>query len=215
MTVQHALALLGSLLILGCEVGEGHGAVTSDHLYVKDCWEGPFDLRPTFFGAAPFQETMMIRVQHGQQLEEEADGVLILINDVPRLREELIGQQIELALSPSVTPPGMPIIPREAPLVTMSMYLHSTCHAQNSALYAVGGWIRFDSLFNGDPNEDSAEQRLTEAEFEATMVDPREGMLTEDTSGQPLIEYPAEVQSVVRGSMSFFFHRGTPAQPFP
>jgi hypothetical protein len=148
-------------------------------------------------------------------LEEEADGVLILINDVPKVRQELIGQPIELALSPSVTPPGIPVIPRELPLVSLSMYLHSTCHAQNSALYAVGGWIRFDSLFNGDPNEDSADQRLTQAEFEATVVDPRDGMLGEDTAGEPVITYPAEVQSVVKGSLSFLFHRGTPAQPFP
>lgn len=208
------LVLLGAGL-LGCEVGEGDGSVTSDNLYVADCWQGQFDLRPDFFAAAPFQNTMMIRIQRGDQLEEEADGVLILINDVPRVRQELIGQPIELALSPSVTPPGIPIIPREPPLVSLSMYLHSTCHAQNSALYAVGGWIRFDSLFNGDPNEESADQRLTQAEFEAIVVDPRAGMLSQDTTGAPTITYPEGVQSIVKGSMSFLFHRGTPAQPFP
>ncbi len=188
--VLHTVLALSCGNLLGCEVGEGDGSVTSENLYVEECWQGQFDLRPDFFAAAPFQETMMIRIQHGDQLEEEADGVLILINDVPRVRQELIGQPIELALSPSVTPPGIPIIPREPPLVSMSMYLHSTCHAQNSALYAVGGWIRFDSLFNGDPNEESADQRLTQAEFEATVVDPRDGMLSEDTTGAPTITYP-------------------------
>jgi hypothetical protein len=199
----------------GCEVGEGDGSVTSDNLYVEECWQGQFDLRPDFFAASPFQETMMIRIQRGDQLEEEADGVLILINDVPRVRQEMIGQPIELSLSPSVTPPGIPIIPREPPLVSLSMYLHSTCHAQNSALYAVGGWIRFDSLFNGDPNEDSADERLTQGQFEAIVVDPRDGLLSEDTAGRPTITYPEGVQSILKGSMSFLFHRGTPAQPFP
>jgi hypothetical protein len=97
----------------------------------------------------------------------------------------------------------------------MSLYLHATCHAQNSALYAVSGWINFDSLFSGDLNEDKADRRLTKAQFEATVADPRDGMLTTDASNKASISYPGDVTSVVTGDMQFFFHRGTPAQPFP
>lgn len=207
--------LLGALCLCACEVGEGEGSVSSEHLYVEGCWEGPFDLRPTFFAANPFQETMTIRVQHGQQFEEEADGVLILINDVPAVREQLIGEPIQLGLPPSVRAPGFPIIPGPTPLVAMSMYLHSTCHEQNAALYAVGGWIRFDSLFNGNLNEGNAERRLTEAQFEAIMADPRDGILGRDEMGADTITYPVGMTSLVTGTFRFFFNRGTPAQPFP
>jgi hypothetical protein len=211
-----AALLLGfSCGTAGCSIGEGEGEVMSERLYIEDCWNGEFNLRPSFFAANPYRETMMIRIQRGEQLEEESDGVLLLVNDAPLIREELMGQEIPLGISPSITPPGQPIVVREEPLATLSLYLHDTCHVQNGVIYSVGGWIRFDSLFSGNVNEDSADRRLTEAEFEAIMADPRDGVLEEDADGKTIITYPEDVQSVVRGSFRFFFHRGSPAQPFP
>ena len=33
-----------ALLALGCTVGEGEGWVRSEHLFIEECWSGPFDL---------------------------------------------------------------------------------------------------------------------------------------------------------------------------
>jgi hypothetical protein len=93
--------------------------------------------------------------------------------------------------------------------------MHQTCHRQNAALYSVGGWIRYDSLFSWDVNEDDADRRFTDAEFEAVVANPRDGVLAENSSGQVVIEYPGDSSSVVDGDFQFFFHRGSPAQAFP
>ena len=44
-------------------------------------------------------------------------------------------------------------------------------------IYSVGGTITFNSLFSGDPNEDDAEDRLTDAIIRARtrFADPRQG----------------------------------------
>src|SRR5687768_10903600 len=93
---------LGLLLLLlcagGCAVGEGDGSVTSERLVVEDCWTGPFDLHPDFFAANPdLGETLMIRVQRGDNLEEQSDGLKVLVNDLQNLRERL-GEPIEVGL---------------------------------------------------------------------------------------------------------------------
>jgi len=51
-----ALLLACSSWLLACSVGEGEGWVRSDRLVIEDCWDGPFDLQPTFFGANPHRE---------------------------------------------------------------------------------------------------------------------------------------------------------------
>jgi hypothetical protein len=200
-------ATFAALLLLGCTTGEGEGWVRSDRLYVADCWNGGFDLQPTFFGANPFrEETLIIRVQRGDNIEEVSDGLIAVVHDIQEIRAGS-GEQA-LGLPVGVTPPGVPpTFDPDPPKVSLSLYLHSTCHVQNGTLYSIGGSITFSSLFSGDPNEEDAEDRLTEASFTAQFADPRD--LEPDRSIDP------ERVSTVEGYFRFFFQRGQPAQPFP
>lgn len=96
--------LLAALLLLGCTTGEGDGEVKSDKLYVEDCWNGPFDLKPTFFGANPYLNTLTIRVQRGDNIEEVSDGLIVVVNDVSGIRGARLNQPLKVGLPPGVTP---------------------------------------------------------------------------------------------------------------
>lgn len=210
---------LGLLAGLGaCTVGEGDGWVRSERLYVEGCWNGPFDLQPTFFGANPYREReIFIRVQRGSDIQELSDGLTVLVADNRAIREELLGSPLPVGMPPGVTPSGAPVSGAEPPLVTLALYLHNTCHREIGTVYSVGpdavdgdgapSTITFHSLFSGNPNEKNAEDRYTEAEFAAWFADPR------DAAVGGVV--PAEKASYVEGRFSFFFHRGQPAQPFP
>jgi hypothetical protein len=203
-------------LALGaCGTGEGEGWVRSDRLYAGGCWNGPFDLKPTFFAANSFRgESLLIRVQRGDNVQEVSDGVLLLVSDLPALRGEsgeapLLGSDIPLGLPPGVQPPGaLPDPSAVPPLVSLALYLHDTCHVQNTTVYALSGTINFKSVFSGDVNEPLAHERLTEASFTAQFADPRD--LTAGSRKDP-----EQVTSTVSGYLRFYFQRGQPAQPFP
>lgn len=241
MRVAAACALVPWLF--ACSIGEGSGEVKSDHLFLENCWDGPFDLNPNFFAANPFENTLMIRIQRGEQSVEVTDGVIIIVEDIKSIREQL-GTSINLGLPVGVSPPGIPEqLNLNPPKVSLSLFLYNTCHLQNAALYSVGGSITFKSLFSGDPNESRAEDLLTEGSFEATVADPRDGMptsasttspstadaggdaaattdaanapATDGTTGQLTLTYPQDRTSSVTGNFRFYFQRGIPAQPFP
>ena len=204
-------ALLGCVMALalaplGCTVGEGEGHVKSDHLYVSGCWNGPFDLGPDFFGANPDQETSLtIRVQRGDNIEDVSDGLIVLVNDLQDVRQHL-NEDIDVGLPRGVTPPGVPVVyDPDPPKVSLSLYLHNTCHQQNGTIYSVAGKINFSSLFSGDLNEGSSENRLSKAKFTADFADPRERADATD---------PTAVTSTVTGDFNFYFQRGQPSQPF-
>lgn len=200
--------LLLALASFACSTAEGEGEVRSDRLYVEDCWNGPFDLAPTFFGANPYRDTMTIRVQRDDNLEEVSDGLIVLVDDVGGIRNESLGAELAVGLPLGVSPPGVPVtFNPEPPRVHLSLYLHDSCHEQNGSLHAIDGKITFDSLFSGDPNEGDADDRLTEAEFSATFADPRHVL--------PNGQVDPERTSLVTGWFRFFFQRGQPAQPFP
>ncbi len=196
------------LATLGCSTGEGTGWVKSERLYVAECWNGPFDLEPTFFGANPFRQQLDIRVQRGDNLEEVSDGLSVLVTDVAQIREEHLGEELRVTLPRGVSPPGVPVRPDADPAkVSLSLYLNDTCHQQNSSLYALDGTITFRALFSGDPNEKDGGERLTEARFGAFFADPR------DQGADGVV--PEAKRSWVEGGFRFFFQRGQPAQPFP
>jgi hypothetical protein len=65
--------------------------------------------------------------------------------------------------------------------------------------------ITFTSLFDGNPNESNAKQRLTDATFEFFMADPREMC-----PGGP----PPRCRAHLVGFFRFYFQAGIPAQPF-
>lgn len=202
-------ALLAFLMSpAACSVGDGEGDLTIDALSIPGCHEGPFDLHPTFFAAQPYRDTLNIRIQNGSDLEELSDGLKVLVTDIGRVRAHL-GVPLAVGLPAGVTPPGVPITPDAEPaFVHLNVYLHRTCNEQNPALYGVGGTITFRSIFNGDPNETSSQERLTEAELEVILADPRD----QPPGGGPI---PEERTSLLRGRFRFHFERGQPAQPFP
>lgn len=215
--MRHAgVATLALGLLLGCSTGEGSGSITSDRLVVGQCWDGPFDLGPTFFADDPFDDTQQIRIQRGDRQINVSDGVLIVATNISEIRTSQIGKPVPLGLPVGVRPPGFPVIPTpNPPKVSLTLYLYDTCHVQDGAVYSVGGTITFASLFSGDRNENNADARLTEAHFEAIVADPREGILGTDAAGATTITYPKDRTSTVRGDFRFFFQRGQPAQPFP
>jgi hypothetical protein len=198
--------------MLACSTGEGTGNVASDRLFIEGCWNGGFDLKPTFFAAQPhLSESLMIRVQRGDDIEEVSDGLLVVVEDVANIRQNQLGQPLQVGLPVGVTPPGFPVTANpNPPKVSLALYLQETCHLQNASIYSIGGTITFNSLFSGDPNEDNAEDRLTDAVFNADFADPRKA-----TPGSSPLEFPAEVVSVVEGNFNFYFQRGQPAQRFP
>lgn len=203
------LASLGAFASLGCTVGEGEGSVTSENLYVSGCWNGPFDLKPDFFGANPDPgESLTIRVQRGDNIQDVSDGLIVLVADLPKVRDS-VGQDIQVGMPRGVTPPGVPVMFNpDPPVVSLSLYLHNTCHQQNGTIYSISGTIRFDSVFSGDLNEGSSEDRLTDATFDAEFADPRE-LVDIETADDA-----AAITSRVTGHFRFFFQRGQPSQPF-
>jgi hypothetical protein len=208
VNLARVLPVLCAALGFGCAAAEGEGEVTSDRLYVEDCWNGPFDLNPNFFAANPYrEESLLIRIQAGDDIEELSDGLTVLVNDLQQLRAQL-GTDVEVGVPPGVSPPGVPLIgDLDPPQVSLALYLHKTCHTQIGTVYSVGGTIRFESLFSGDMNEGSSEDRLTEGSFTASFADPRQ--LAPGSSADPAL-----VTSQVTGNFRFFFQRGQPSQPF-
>jgi len=208
MTRLAAWAAVGAVLAFGsgCTVGEGSGDVKTERLYLQGCWNGPFDLKPDFFAANPYRSTQLfIRVQRGDNNEEQSDGLIVIVNDLNAVHG-MLGTPIKVGLPPGVVPPGQPVKGGPEPLVSLSLYLHQTCHEQNSATYSVGGEITFNSLFSGNLNEEDSDARLTDAIFDVQFADPRELVHATD---------PAELTSAdVVGNFRFFFQRGQPAQPF-
>ncbi len=195
--------LLAFPLGLGCTVGDGEGEVKSEKLYIGGCWNGPFDLQPDFFAANPYrEESLLVRIQRGDNNQEASDGLTVVVSDLDAVRARL-GQPIQVGLPSGVAPPGQPFTTEPAPLVTLSLYLHQTCHEQNSATYSVAGEITFHSLFSGNPNEENSDARLTDANFSVDFADPREQVRPD-----------APAPSRVAGAFRFFFQRGQPAQPF-
>ena len=208
MTRVALWSALGFLLALGtgCTVGDGQGEVATKRLYLQGCWNDSFDLKPDFFAANPYRgEQLQIRVQRGDNNTEASDGLTVLVSDLAAVRKQL-HVPIPVGVPAGVAPPGQPLSGEAGPLVSLSLYLHQTCHEQNSATYSVSGDITFNSIFSGDPNEEDSDARYTDAVFDVRFADPRELVDAAD---------PAAVTSEnVHGEFRFFFQRGQPAQPF-
>jgi hypothetical protein len=67
--------------------------------------------------------------------------------------------------------------------------------------------IVFTSLFDGNPNEENAQKRLTNATFHFYLADPRE--VCPGGLGPP-----PRCRGELTGYFKFYFQRGRPAQPF-
>ncbi|MCA9624868.1 MAG: hypothetical protein KC731_37850 [Myxococcales bacterium] len=204
------------LATTGCTfVGQGEGEVTSDRLVAATCWEGAYDLDPSFFATNPSPDRQQIRVQRGGDLVEVSDGVAIQVNDVEALRESSLGAEIPVGLPLQLlkeVDPGITNAPD--PQVTLALFLQFSCHNQNVVLYAVEGTMVFDALFSGDPNEGNGEDKLTDARFDVMLADPRDAELG-GTAGNTSLDIPDDKKSHLTGWFRFNFQRGQPGQPFP
>lgn len=213
-----AAALRWCALLLGpcaCSVGQGTGYVRSEKLQVPGCYEGDFDLNPDFFAANPFEDTLTIRVQRGEQDIQVSDGFTLLVNDVPDARSKL-GVDLLLGLPVGVSPLGFPLpeLP-SPPAASLSLYLNGSCRSQNALLMAYQGHVTFKYLFSGDPNEDNSEDRLTEGTLDAWVIDPRQAVAQTPVDAGAAFAFPEAQASHILAGFKFVFHRGTPAQPFP
>jgi hypothetical protein len=200
-----------------------------------------YNLLPDFFAAIPYRQTIQMRIQRGTDISELSDGLAVLVSDVDKIRaelttkreavmsaggteEEALSQFVEVpvAVPLGVTPPGAPVAPLPpcnaasqmcgVQTVAVSLYLQKSCHNQNTVLYAVSGWVRFKSLFSADPNEKSAAEKFTDADFDVTVGDPHDAPLGAPIDGDAI---PAKLRSNVTGHFRFYFERGKPGQPFP
>jgi hypothetical protein len=100
------------------------------------------------------------------------------------------GGAVDATLPDAGAPPGSSrtVLPAGAPV------RHST--------------ITFQSLFDGNPAESSAAQRLSQATFDLYLADPRDAC--PGGLGQP-----PPCRGHLTGSFQFYFQRGRPGQPFP
>jgi len=68
--------------------------------------------------------------------------------------------------------------------------------------------ITFRNLFDGNPDESNASERLTDADFDFYFADPRK--ICPGGLGPP-----PRCEGHLQGTFKFYFQRGRPAQPFP
>lgn len=211
-------AVLATALALGgCQIGRGSGEVVSDHLVAAGCADGPFDLAPTFYASNPFENTQIIRIQHGEALAERSDGLSISLPDVLAISGSedspgRLGEELPVALPVGVAPPGVPVMPNSnPPLATMTLYLNDSCHEQDVTLEAISGTIQFEHLFDGDLTERKKAERQIQGSFDVMFADPRDI----PPGGTSVDEIPVELQSRVTGTFDFYYRRAQPAQPFP
>jgi hypothetical protein len=199
----------------GCSVGEGDGFVHSDVLFVNECYRGEFNLQPDFFGANPYDDTLTIRIQRGQQEIQVSDGLTLLVNQLSYARMHL-GEALSVGLPVGVAPLGYPLPATPMPPdASLSLYLNSSCRSQNSVLTAYRGTVTFNQLFSGNLNEENAVNRVTQGTFDVWVVDTHDAVPRDSSDGGPAYDFPEERSSEITGAFNFVFHRGTPAQPFP
>ena len=236
-TKSPALAKLAAVAgftcaLSGCTiVGQGEGQVRSDHLYAIDCWDGEFELRPDFFAAVPFDDTMTLRIQRGNDLQEFSDGMVLTVDGVSDIRpvactlnsdcasgtcgadgmceaEDRRGQPVRVGLPPQLAMELAPAEPQEPAPVSLSIFLNFSCRSKNTTLYAIDGTIVFNELFSNDPNENDGDEKITDATFDVTVADPRD-------APAGTLDVPADRTTRLTGDFSFVFQRGQPGQPFP
>jgi hypothetical protein len=61
-------------------------------------------MQPDFFAAVPYRDTLQIRLQHGADVQEISDGVSIVIDDVPAIRNGQLNKPLPVKLPAELEP---------------------------------------------------------------------------------------------------------------
>lgn len=180
------IALLLAAPLSSCAAGEGEGEVTGA-VFVPECGidNTAWELRPNFFVQDPWENTAVIRVQHGSNYQDLSNGLVISVRDVDAVRASF-GSPIDLAAE-------------DAP-VTVTLTLDGTCRPARRdpsvLLVARAGTITFDALY--DPRTDDG--RETSGTIDGLVMDDG--------------EEPASTAEL-SGYFTFLFARGRPGQRYP
>lgn len=171
----------------GCSVGHGDGEITGTAALGGCRSEGEYVLGPTGFFADRVQHLLSIRVQRGSDDEFRSDGLAVLVLDANAVARDALGRDLDLAAD-------------AGRWVELTAYFNETCPPGRdqipSVLSAVGGRIRFDSIYA--PDVDSGVRIL------AFLSDVRfEDPLRPDR------------WAVLSGFFDFLYVRGRPAQRYP
>lgn len=233
---------VATIFAVACGTEGGDGSAVGQ-LDVGDCWSGPFDLAPDFFGASPYRETLQIRLQRGSDFETYSDHLLILVTDINAIRPAANGtggkynQELEVDLPPEVTPPGVPITPRKTPLlVNATLGLQRTCRTRNIPLQAVREVeLQADGTCAAQVKKCDGTQTTTptpvlgkskmifthlpngkidEANAEERLVDGSFDLYFADPR-EACYPSPPPCRGHLSGRFNFYFSRGRPQQAFP
>lgn len=186
-----ASVLVASVGLFGCSAGVGSGTATGV-VAAESCGitaDEPFDLRPDFFVAEAFGDSLNIRIQHGGDEFDYANVLFVSVLDASEVSESLLDTPIVVG----------DVVGSK---VRMSLSLNESCdfHDRTSipvSYQAVSGTITFHTIYAPEVSG----ELLTEAVFENVhFVDP----------GSPDDRY-----ADLSGDFSFLFTRGRPAQVFP
>ncbi|HEX3342912.1 MAG TPA: hypothetical protein VHS09_00015 [Polyangiaceae bacterium] len=107
--------------------------------------------------------------------------------------------------APATAVPG----PDGGPLSGDGGVVYADAGAAAAITGAIGtSTITFHDLFDGNPDEPNASERLSDADFDFYFADPRN--ICPGGLGPP-----PRCEGHLQGSFKFYFQRGRPAQPFP
>ncbi len=141
LPIAIAAAIAVATFASGCSIGDGTGSVIGT-INAPDCWTGKFDLRPNFFVADPYRNTLQLRIQRGSDYQTFSDGLSILIDDVAAIRgtdetPSLYNKPLPVGMPPAVMPAGVPIqVVKDPAIIHAALYLQRSCSSQNITLYA-------------------------------------------------------------------------------
>lgn len=180
------LAVALTVPLTSCAGGEGEGEV-SGAVFVPECGidNTEWELRPNYFAQDSWENTAILRVQHGSNYQDLSNGLVISIRDVEAVRASF-GTPIDLS-------------DEEAP-VTVTLTLDGTCRPARRdpsvLMIARSGTITFDALY--DPRTDDG--RETTASIDGLVMDDGE-------------DPPSTAE--LSGYFTFLFARGRPGQRYP
>lgn len=175
-------------MLAGCAVGNGEGELTGT-VHVADCdLDGDFSLKPDFFAAEPFNDSLEIRIQHGSDWQVYSNGLLIFVHDATTLAAEHLNEPLDLS-SPDTG-------------IDVTFYLNETCPADRFdipvSMTVQTGTLTFTEIYAPELSKKhvKTEAVLTNAHFEDAAQ-------------------PENRNADVAGSFSFLYVRGRPGQRFP